>query len=89
MKIVTASDARNRLSDLLGEVAYGKAEVLITRRGKPLAKLVPVGAIGTKGETTDKLVLLDDDDPFFQTMDELRVASRNPAMTEPSNLALR
>lgn len=42
MRIVTASVARSHLSELLGEVAYAKVEVLITRRGKPLAKLVPV-----------------------------------------------
>ena len=35
-------DAKNRLSALLAEVARG-AEITITRRGIPVAKLVPAG----------------------------------------------
>ena len=37
---VSTVDAKNRLSELLGEVAHG-AEVTITKRGVPVAKLVP------------------------------------------------
>jgi prevent-host-death family protein len=37
---VSTADAKNRLSELLGEVARG-TEVTITRRGIPIAKLVP------------------------------------------------
>ncbi|WP_376100185.1 type II toxin-antitoxin system Phd/YefM family antitoxin [Roseomonas sp. CCTCC AB2023176] len=39
---VATFDAKNRLSALLDEVARG-VEVTITRRGVPIAKLVPVG----------------------------------------------
>lgn len=38
--LVSTADAKNRLSALLGEVARG-AEVTITKRGVPIAKLVP------------------------------------------------
>ncbi len=38
---VTTFDAKNRLSALLSSVAQG-VEVTITRRGVPVAKLVPV-----------------------------------------------
>ncbi len=38
---ISTADAKNRLSELLGEVARG-AEVTITKRGVPVAKLVPV-----------------------------------------------
>jgi antitoxin (DNA-binding transcriptional repressor) of toxin-antitoxin stability system len=31
---VSVADAKNRLSELLGRVAYGGANVLITRRGR-------------------------------------------------------
>lgn len=37
---VSTAEAKNRLSALLGEVARG-GEVTITRRGMPVAKLVP------------------------------------------------
>ena len=34
--------ARDRLSELVNQVAYGKERVTITRRGKALAVLVPI-----------------------------------------------
>ena len=37
---ISTADAKNRLSELLGEVARG-VEVTITKRGVPVAKLVP------------------------------------------------
>ncbi len=38
--LVSTADAKNRLSALLGEVARG-GEVTITKRGVPVARLVP------------------------------------------------
>jgi prevent-host-death family protein len=43
MDEVGAVDAKNRLSALLDKVERGE-EVVITRRGRPVAKLVPVAA---------------------------------------------
>lgn len=42
MSIAGVFDAKNRLTALLDEVEQG-GEVVITRRGKPVARLVPVG----------------------------------------------
>jgi prevent-host-death family protein len=39
---VAVADAKKRFSELLGRVAYGQARVIITRRGKPIAALVPL-----------------------------------------------
>ena len=39
--LVSTADAKNKLSALLDEVARG-GEVIITKRGVPIAKLVPV-----------------------------------------------
>ena len=39
---VNVADAKRRFSDLLGRVAYGRETILITRRGRPMARLVPV-----------------------------------------------
>jgi prevent-host-death family protein len=36
------AEAKSRLSELLGRVAYGGASFVITRRGRPMALLVPV-----------------------------------------------
>jgi prevent-host-death family protein len=41
MKSVSARDANQKFSRLLAEVAKGR-EVVITRHGKPVARLVPV-----------------------------------------------
>lgn len=43
MKYVTARDANQQFSKLLAEVAGGRV-ILITRHGKPVARLVPVSA---------------------------------------------
>lgn len=40
--IYNVLDARNNLSRLIGEVESG-AEVTIARRGKPVARIVPIG----------------------------------------------
>lgn len=72
---VNVAEAKKRLSDLLGRVAYGGESVLITRRGRPMARLVPPeppqaaeGLAGVRG-------WLDDGDPFFDHVDEA-VAAR-------------
>ena len=38
---VNVAEAKRRFSDLLGRVAYGKERVTITRRGRPMAILIP------------------------------------------------
>ena len=72
---VNVAEAKKRLSDLLGRVAYGGETVLITRRGRPMARLVPPetpeageGLAGVRG-------WLEDADPFFGRVDEA-VAAR-------------
>ncbi|MEA5442339.1 type II toxin-antitoxin system prevent-host-death family antitoxin [Cyanobium gracile] len=45
MKTVGAFEAKTHLSSLLEEVAGGE-EILITRHGRPLARLVPVASDG-------------------------------------------
>lgn len=61
---VSVAEAKRRLSDLLGRVAYGHARITIARRGKPMAVLSPVGEssqglAGVKGWVSAK-------DPFFR-----------------------
>jgi prevent-host-death family protein len=43
MNTISLFDAKNRLSALVDQVEEGQ-EVTITRRGKPVARLVPVAA---------------------------------------------
>lgn len=39
---VTAAEGKRRLGELLSKVAYAKERVLFTRRGQPVAVLIPV-----------------------------------------------
>lgn len=48
MDTVNLFDAKNRLSALVDRVEAGQ-EVIITRRGKPVARLVPLAAQGERG----------------------------------------
>jgi len=48
IKTVGVSEAKNRLPALLKQVELGQ-EIVITRRARPIARLVPVNAV-----TTDK-----------------------------------
>ena len=39
---VTTVDARNNFSDLVNRAAYGKEQVVLTRRGRAVAAIVPI-----------------------------------------------
>lgn len=64
------AEAKRQFSELLGRVAYGGATILITRRGRPMAKLVPVGT-GESGHLADVRGWLDNEDPFFAEIDAI------------------
>lgn len=68
------AEAKRRFSDLLGRVAYGGETILITRRGRPMAKIVPLDE-ASKPHPADIRGWLEDDDPFFAEIDAI-VASR-------------
>ncbi|MFL5335425.1 MAG: type II toxin-antitoxin system Phd/YefM family antitoxin [Geminicoccaceae bacterium] len=53
MRTVSAREANQQFSKLLEE-AVGGEEVTITRRGVPVAKLVPVGDAGAGAEREDR-----------------------------------
>ncbi|HEX9637728.1 MAG TPA: type II toxin-antitoxin system Phd/YefM family antitoxin [Acidobacteriota bacterium] len=54
MPTLTVTEARDNLGDTLNRVAYGKERVLIGRRGKPLAALVPVEDLELLEELEDR-----------------------------------
>lgn len=72
---VNVAEAKKRLSDLLGRVAYRGETVLITRRGRPMAKLVPPGEVDAEEGLGAVRGWLEDDDPFFAALDRI-VAAR-------------
>ena len=66
---VNVAEAKRRLSDLLGRVAYGGETVLITRRGRPMARLVPPGPSDAGEGLAGVRGWLEDEDPFFDHVD--------------------
>ena len=41
-KHISARDARNKFSDLMGSIHYGGEEVIVERSGRPMVALIPV-----------------------------------------------
>jgi prevent-host-death family protein len=66
---VNVADAKKRFSELLGKVAYGKEQIIITKRGMPMARLVP--AEQPEKHLGDVQGWLDDNDSFFMTIDSI------------------
>jgi len=42
MSIMTAAKARDNFADLLGQVAFAKERITLTRRGRAVAAVVPI-----------------------------------------------
>lgn len=68
---VNVAEAKRRFSDLIGRVAYGRESITITRRGRPMAKLVPIDEQAQDNELADVKGWLADDDPFFVIVDRI------------------
>jgi prevent-host-death family protein len=78
-KTISVAEAKKRFSDLLGRVAYGGETFVIARRGRPIARLVPLDG-GARSHLARVKGWLDDDDPFFAVVDEIVAArARHPA----------
>jgi prevent-host-death family protein len=68
---VSVAQAKQHLADLLGRVAYGKERVTITRRGRPMAVLVPPEQVFGKRRLADARGWLDERDSFFTAIGEI------------------
>ena len=66
---ISVAEAKKHFSELLGKVAYGKEQILITKRGQPMARLVP--ADHTERHLGDVKGWLDEKDPFFDAIDRI------------------
>jgi len=66
---VNVAEAKKHFSELLGRVAFGKKHILITKRGKPMARLVPADEVNMHlGEVKG---WLENDDPFFNEINRI------------------
>ena len=66
---VNIAKAKKHFSELLGQVAFGKKHILITKRGKPMARLVPADEIDR--HLSEAKGWLEDNDPFFDVIDRM------------------
>jgi prevent-host-death family protein len=57
MTKVSTVEARERFSDIINRAAYGKERVVLTRRGKELAAVVPIEDIKLLEELEDLMDL--------------------------------
>jgi prevent-host-death family protein len=73
-QVLNVAEAKKHSSDLLGRVAYGRETILITRRGRPRAKLVPVNQEEESAHLASLKGWLEEDDPFFKVIDEIVTA---------------
>lgn len=75
-KNVSVAEAKQTLSDLLGRVAYGGETITITRRGRAVARLVPVDKGGDRQHLADAKGWLPADDRFFEIINRV-IANRS------------
>jgi prevent-host-death family protein len=55
MTKMTAVQARDHFSDLVSRAVYQKQETVITRRGKPVAAVVPIEMLALLEELEDRI----------------------------------
>jgi prevent-host-death family protein len=67
---INVAEAKRSLSELLGRVAYGRESITILKRGRPMARLVPIEGVQPSPPIRG---WLDDDDPFLAILDEIVV----------------
>jgi prevent-host-death family protein len=68
---VNVAEAKKHFSELLGRVAYGGERILISKRGKPMAVLVPPGPAEAERSLGGIKGWLEENDPFFETVDQI------------------
>jgi prevent-host-death family protein len=70
-KEFSVAEAKKRFSEILSRVAYGREKIVISKRGKPLAILVPPHEAANEDHLSKVQGWLDEGDPFFEIIDEL------------------
>lgn len=56
---VTTAEARKNFSELINNVAYGQNSVIVTRRGKDLAAVIPIADLKKLEELEEKLDIIE------------------------------
>jgi prevent-host-death family protein len=67
--VINLAEAKKHFSELIGKIAHGKKEILITKRGRPMARIIP--ADQPVRHLADAKGWLDENDPFFNEIDHI------------------
>jgi prevent-host-death family protein len=70
-KEVSVAEAKKHISDLLGRVAYCGERITISKRGKPMAVLVPASEVRGQKGTREIRGWLEASDPFFRVIEHI------------------
>ncbi len=57
MTELSIAEAREQFSEAINRAAYGKERIIVTRRGKPLAAIVPIEDMEAMEATEDRIDL--------------------------------
>ena len=68
---VSVAEAKKRFSELLGRVAFAGERIVISKRGRPMAVLVPPVEPATERSLCSIEGWLEEDDPFFEAVDQI------------------
>jgi prevent-host-death family protein len=79
-KAINIAEAKKHFSELLGQVAYGMKHIVITKRGRPMARLIP--ARENDRHLCNAVGWLENDDPFFEAIDCIEVSRGNQVSSE-------
>ena len=70
-KEVSVAEAKKHLSELLGRVAYGGEHIIISKRGKLMALLVPPDDALAQTSLGKLEGWLEPNDPFFESIEQI------------------
>ena len=82
---VNVAEAKRSFSELIGRVAYGQETITILKRGRPMARLVPVSE-QSRSPLSEVQGWLNKKDPFFRIMDEILAARHAHRPRRPPTL---
>lgn len=67
----SVAEAQQHLTDLVEKMAQDGETILLVDGDRPIAKLIPAGQGEQVGHLANVQGWLEDDDPFFSTIDEI------------------
>jgi prevent-host-death family protein len=59
MSIISSTEARERFAQVVNQAAFEQERIVLTRRGKPLAAIVPIGDLEWLQELEDQQDIAD------------------------------